>query len=45
MSPLRTVALFQVKCSRVEDTTYFGMLFSLSACPPLRDGHRGAKNS
>src|SRR6266567_620790 len=44
-SPLRTVELFQAGCSRVEDTTYLGMLFSLAASSPLRDGHRAASHS
>ena len=30
---------------RVEDTTYLGLLFSLSARALIRDGHRAAKNS
>jgi hypothetical protein len=37
--------LFQSGSSRVEDTTYLGMLFSLSANSPLRDGHRAANHS
>ena len=44
-SPFRTVELFQSGSSRVEDTTYLGRLFNLSANSPLRDGHRAAKNS
>src|SRR5262245_57804250 len=44
-SPLRTVELFHLGSCRVEDTTYLGMLFNLSAHSPLRDAHRAAKNS
>src|SRR5439155_20795542 len=44
-SPLRTVELFQSGSSRVADTTYFGMLFNLSANAPVRDGHRAANHS
>ena len=44
-SPLSTVELFQSGSSRVEDTTYLGRLFSLSANSPLRDGHRAANHS
>src|SRR5262249_7669289 len=44
-SPLRTVELFHLGSCRVEDTTYLGRLFSLSAHSPLRDAHRAAKNS
>src|SRR5436190_2374120 len=44
-SPLSTVELFQAGSSRVEDTTYFGMPFNLSASSLLRDGHRAARNS
>ena len=44
-SPLRTVELFQSGSSRVEDTTYLGRLFNLSANSPLRDGHRAANHS
>src|SRR5829696_2190734 len=40
-----TVELFQSGSSRVEDTTYLAMLFSLSANSPLRDGHRAANHS
>jgi hypothetical protein len=39
------VVLFHSGSSRVEETTYLGMLFSLSARAPSRDGHRAAKNS
>src|SRR5215831_6202482 len=44
-SPLSTVALPHLGSSRVADTTYLGMLFSLSAHSPLRDSHRVAKYS
>src|SRR5690349_3397703 len=44
-SPVRTVALVQLGSSRVEDTTYLGRLFSLSAQSPLRDSHRAANHS
>src|SRR5215471_7001964 len=44
-SPLSTVPLPHLGSSRVEDTTYLGMLFSLSAHSPLRDSHREAKYS
>jgi hypothetical protein len=44
-SPFRTVELFQSGASRVEDTTYLGRLFNLSANSPLRDGHREASHS
>ena len=43
-SPLSTVELFQPASSRVDDTTYLGRLFSLSASAPLRDGHRAANH-
>src|SRR6266436_8163429 len=44
-SPVRTVALVHLGSSRVEDTTYLGRLFSLSAQAPLRDSHRAANHS
>ena len=44
-SPARTVALFQPGLSRLDDTTYLGRPFSLSASSPVRDGQRLAKNS
>src|SRR5690349_6635353 len=44
-SPRSTVELFQHPASMVEDTTYLGMLFSLSAHSPLRDAHRDANHS
>ena len=43
--PFSTVELFQSGCSRVDDTTYLGRLFNLSAKSPLRDGHRAASHS
>src|SRR3984885_7040779 len=44
-SPARTVALPHLGSSRVEDTTYLGMLFSRSAHGPLRDSQRVANHS
>src|SRR5712692_9310181 len=44
-SPLRTVELLHLGSSRVEDTTYLGRLFNLSAHAPLRDSHRAANHS
>ena len=44
-SPSRTVELLQSGSTSVEDTTYVGMLFNLSAHSPLRAGHRAAKYS
>src|SRR5215472_4497978 len=44
-SPLSTVELLHLGSSRVEDTTYLGRLFSLSAHSPLRDSHRVANHS
>src|ERR1700745_4203031 len=44
-SPVRTVALVHLGSSRVEDTTYLGRLFSLSAQSPLRDSQRVANHS
>src|SRR5260370_32058183 len=42
-SPFSTVVLFQTGPSRVEDTTYLGMLFNRSANGPFRDGHPGGQ--
>src|SRR5579864_3520151 len=44
-SPLRTVELLHLGSWRVEDTTYLGRLFSLSAHSPLLDSHRAANHS
>jgi hypothetical protein len=44
-SPVRTVVLFHSGSSSVDDTTYLGMLFSLSASSPLRGRQRIPKNS
>src|SRR5580700_11398365 len=44
-SPLRTVELFQRGRSRVEDTTYFGRLFNLSAHSPGREDQRVPNHS
>ena len=44
-SPASTVELFQSGSSKVEDTTYLGMSFNLSASSPLLDGQRAARNS
>jgi hypothetical protein len=44
-SPLSTVVLFQAGSWRVEDTTYLGLVFILSANSPVRAGHRAARNS
>src|SRR6266446_3590436 len=44
-SPLSTVELVQRGRSRVEDTTYFGRLFNLSAHSPGRDDHRVPNHS
>src|SRR5260370_40707764 len=44
-APLKTVELLHLGSSRVEDTTYLGRLFNLSAHSPLRDSHRTAKHS
>src|SRR6266567_3516519 len=38
--PVRTVELFQWASSSVDDTTYLGRLFNLTANWPLRDGRR-----
>src|SRR5450755_1125409 len=43
--PFSTVELLHLGSSRVEDTTYLGRLFSLSANSPLRDSHRAANHS
>src|SRR5208282_846221 len=44
-SPFRTVALLHLGSWRVEDTTYLGRLFNLSAHAPLLDSHRVANHS
>src|SRR5260370_13651603 len=44
-APLKAVELLRLGSSRVEDTTYLGRLFNLSAPSPLRDSHRTAKYS
>src|SRR3984957_7479703 len=44
-SPRRTVALVQLGSARVEDTTYLGRLFNLSAHSPGRDDHRVPNHS
>src|SRR3979409_1968893 len=44
-SPLSTVELFHSGSSRVEETTYLGMLLNLSANSSSRDGHAFAKPS
>src|SRR5918996_3409189 len=44
-SPLRTVVLFHSGFSRVEETTYLGMLLNLSANSPSRAGQAPAKLS
>src|SRR5260370_29310082 len=44
-APLKTVELLHLGSSRVEDTTYLGRLFNLSAHSPLRDCHRSANHS
>src|SRR6266566_8734282 len=43
--PFKTVELLHLGSSRVEDTTYLGRLFNLSAHSPLRDTHRAANHS
>ena len=43
--PLSTVELFQLALSRVEETTYFGMLLNLSANSFFLDGQAAAKPS
>ena len=42
-SPLSTVELFQSAFSRVDETTYLGMLLNLSPNSPSTDGHADAK--
>src|ERR1700722_9124072 len=44
-SPLITVELDHMGSFGVEDTTYLGMLFNLSAHSPLRDSQRVANHS
>src|SRR5437763_8554421 len=44
-SPLSTVELLHLGSWRVEDTTYLGRLFNLSAHSPLRDSHRAPNHS
>ena len=44
-SPFSTVEFVHSASSRVEDTTYLGRPFSLSAHSPLRDSHRAANHS
>jgi len=44
-SPLRIVELLHLGSWRVEDTTYLGRLFNLSAHSPLLDSHRAANHS
>src|SRR5438128_4537839 len=44
-SPFRTVELLQRGSSRVEDTTYLGRLFNLSAHSPGRESHLSANHS
>src|SRR3954470_14099824 len=44
-SPLRMVELLQWASTTVDDTTYLGRLFNLSAHSPLRPTHRGPKYS
>ena len=44
-SPLSTVELFHSGSSRVEETTYLGMLLNLSANSPSLDGQASAKPS
>src|SRR5271165_2295487 len=43
--PFRTVTLVHLGSSRVEDTTYLGRLFNLSAHSPGLDAHRAANHS
>src|ERR1700683_3419873 len=43
--PFRTVTLVHLGSSRVEDTTYFGRLFSRSAHSPGRDAQRAPNHS
>src|SRR5580704_4156662 len=44
-APLKTVELLHLGSSRVEDTTYLGRPFNLSAHSPLRDSQCPAKYS
>src|SRR5918994_1166046 len=44
-SPFSTVVLFHAGFSRVEETTYLGMLLNLSANSPSLDGQAAAKPS
>src|ERR1700735_3839885 len=44
-SSFSTVELDHFESSRVEDTTYFGRLFNLSAHSPLLSSHRVANHS
>src|SRR5262249_55008189 len=44
-SPFNTIELSQAGSTRVEDTTYLGTLFKLSAHSPLPDDHRAPKRS
>src|SRR6478736_6604199 len=44
-SPVRTVELIQTGSSSVDETTYLGRLFSLSAHSPSRGFHREPKYS
>src|SRR6266851_9975765 len=44
-APLNAVESLHLGSSRVDDTTYFGMRFSLSAHSPSRGSHSAAKNS
>jgi hypothetical protein len=44
-SPRSSLELFQSRFSRLEDTTYLGMPFNLSANSPVRDGQRAANHS
>src|SRR5262245_28561144 len=44
-SPLSTVELVHLGSSSVDETTYLGRLFNLSAHAPLREFHRGPRYS
>ena len=44
-SPFSTVELFHSGSSRVEETTYLGMVLNLSANSPSLDGQAAAKPS
>src|ERR1700744_283622 len=44
-SPSSSVELLHFGSQRVEDTTYLGRLFNLSAHSPLRDSHLAANHS